>query len=342
MFATVSCIIEYHSAEGTQYAQPRVKRNGTLGRTVINWSPKPWKGGVIAISLAFAFILTSCGKQENSANTETATSGKFQLVADEVLKPAIDSLVVGFMIENPGATVTVKYTSATEAVLDLLDHETRAIIIDRQLTPAERLIVEKDSVPLPDYRLAEDGIGCIVSAKNPAMTIRKSDLQKMFAGEPTNWGDVTLVLPAYPSSTEYVLDSMLNNGNEPKAKYLMRFSTSDSIAAYVASHPKAVGFIGSAWKHLLEAKGDSSIKVLPVIPADSSSRGLIEPVLLHMAYIAEGLYPLVTKAYGYSFQVPNTLPRGFLAYASTAHGQTVFKNFDVLPITQPIRLVPSK
>jgi hypothetical protein len=164
----------------------------------------------------------------------------------------------------------------------------------------------------------------------------------MFAGETTTWGDVTLVLPAYPSSTEYVLDSTLNNGNEPKSKYLMRFTTSDSIAAYVASHPKAIGFIGSAWKHALEAKGDSSIKVLPVIPADSSSRGLIEPVLLHMAYIAEGLYPLVTKAYGYSYEVPNTLPRGFLAYASTAHGQTVFKNFDVLPITQPIRLVPSK
>ncbi len=289
---------------------------------------------IIPTILLALMVLTSCSKQENTATSETATSGSFQLVADEVLKPAIDSLVTGFMIENPGATVTVKYTSATEAVLDLLDHETRAIIIDRSLTPAERLILEKDSATLPEYRLAEDGIGCIVSHKNPATTIRKSDLQKMFEGEATASGDVTLALPAYPSSTEFVLDSILNNGAMPNAKYVMHFNTSDSIIAYVASHPNAIGFIGSAWNHWLESKGDTSVKALPVIPADSSSRGLIEPVLLHMVYIAEGLYPLVTRAKGYSFEVPNTIPRGFLAYASTAHGQTVFKNFDVLPITQ--------
>ncbi len=300
------------------------------------------KTRAIFFPLLALMLLASCGKQENTATTETATSGSFQLVADEVLKPAIDSLITGFMIENPTATVTVKYTSATEAVLELLNHETRAIIIDRMLTPAEQLIIQKDSTTLPVYKLAEDGIGCIVSTKNPTTTIRKSDLQKMYSGTTNPWGDVTLVLPQYPSSTEYTLDSILNNGNEPKAKYLMHFSTTDSIAKYVASHPNAVGFIGSAWKYALETKGDSSIKVLPVIPSDSSSRGLIEPVLLHMAYVAEGLYPLVTRANGYSFEVPNTVPRGFLAYASTAHGQTVFKNFDVLPITQPIRLVPNK
>ncbi len=192
------------------------------------------KQRIIISSLIALLFVMGCGKQENSSSTETATSGSFQLVADEVLKPAIDSLVTGFMIENPTATVAVKYTSATEAVLALLDHETRAIIIDRTLTPAERLILEKDSTTLPVYKLADDGIGCIVSTKNPSTTIRKSDLQKMFSGETriaddASWGTVTLVLPQYPSSTEYVLDSILNNGDEPKAKYLLRFSTTDSI-----------------------------------------------------------------------------------------------------------------
>ncbi len=287
-------------------------------------------------------ILASCGKQENVGTTETATSGSFQLVADEVLKPAIDSLVTGFLIENPGATVTVKYTTASEAMRELLNHDARAIIIDRSLTPEERVALQKDSVTLPEYRLAEDGIGCIVSAKNTATTLRKSDLQKMFTGEPTTWGDVTLVLPQYPSSIEYALDSIVKNGAVTKAKYLLHFNSSDSIAAYVASHPNAIGFIGSAWNHAWISKGDTSVKTLPVIPADSSSRGLIEPVLLNMAYVAEGLYPLVTRAKGYSFEVPNTIPRGFLAYASTAHGQTIFKNFEVLPITQPIRIIPHK
>ncbi len=296
----------------------------------------------ILLPLLVMLFCAACEKQEKASTSETATYGSFQLVADEELKPVIDSLVTGFMVENPDANVTVKYTSATEAVRELLNHDTRAIIIDRTLTPKEREVVRSDSADLPDYRLAQDGIACIVSEKNSSTTIRKSDLQKMFAGETTSWGDVTLVLPAYPSSTEYVLDSILNNGAEQKAKYILHFNTADSIVSYVSAHPKSVGFIGSAWVHWFESEGDTSIKALPVIPADSSSRGLIEPVLLHMAYIAEGLYPFVSKVFGYSFEVPNTIPRGFLAYASTAHGQTVFKDFDVLPVTQPIRIVPNK
>ncbi|HEY3874838.1 MAG TPA: substrate-binding domain-containing protein [Candidatus Kapabacteria bacterium] len=298
---------------------------------------------IFVVAVLFAVcgsILSGCSKENTSG--ETATYGSFQLVADEALKPVVDSLLQGYMIENPETHITVKYVSATEAVRELLNHNARAILIDRRLTPTEIQAAKSDSSEVPVYRLAEDGIGCIVSAKNSATSIRKSDLAKMFAGTPSSWGDVTLVLPQYPSSIEYVMDSIVNGASEPKAKYLLRFSTTDSIISYVREHPKAIGFIGSAWYHTLEAKNDTSVKALPVIPSDTSSKGLIEPVLLHMAYIAEALYPLVTRVSGYSFEVPNTVPRGFLAYASTSHGQLVFKNFDVLPITQPIKLVKSK
>lgn len=294
------------------------------------------------VALVIVVACMGCSKEQNSPSGETATYGSFQLVADEALKPVVDSLITGFTTENPEAHITVKYTSATEAVAELLNHTARAILIDRALTPKETAAAKQDSSEVPVYRLAEDGIGCIVSAKNTATSIRKSDLAKMFAGETTKWGDVMLVLPQYPSSIEYVLDSIVNNGNEPKAKYLKRFSTTDSIISYISEHPNAIGFIGSAWYHHLESRNDSSVKDLPVIPSDTSSKGLTEPVLLHMAYIAEGLYPFVTRVNGYSFEVPNTVPRGFLAYASTAHGQFVFKDFDVLPTTQPIRIVPNK
>jgi hypothetical protein len=102
-----------------------------------------------------------------------------------------------------------------------------------------------------------------------------------------------------------------------------------------------VGFVSSAWKHELENKNDTSVKFLPIIPHDLSSEGISEPVLLHIAYIAEKAYPLRTMVMGYTNEVPNTLPRGFFVYCMTAHGQTTFKNFGILPKTQPIKLVPS-
>ncbi|HET6400998.1 MAG TPA: substrate-binding domain-containing protein [Candidatus Kapabacteria bacterium] len=307
-------------------------------------------------------LLTGCGKQGNVPQTETATTGNFQLVADEVLKPVTDSLVAGFMLENPDAKITVKYTSATEAVRELLNHDARAILIDRSLTSEERTILQQDSVTLPAYKLAEDGIGVIVANHNPLDAIAKSDLAKIMSGTISNWsslarpvfrgasakpgkvtdkmeGPITVALPAYPSSVEYVLDSILLKGAQTKAARVLRFTTSDSIIQFVRHSPDAIGFIGSAWDNTLTESNDTSVRTLPVMPADSSSRGLIEPVLLNMAYVAEGLYPLVTTVDGYSFEVPNTIPRGFLAYAATAHGQIVFKNFNVLPITQPIKIM---
>ncbi len=304
--------------------------------------------------------LAACGKQQHVPQSESATSGHFQLVADEVLKPAVDSLVAGFMQENPDVTISVKYTSATEAVRELLNHQARAILIDRGLTPIERGILAKDSIQLPAFKLALDGIGVLVSQKNPLDAIAKSDLVRIMSGKIANWsglvrpvpdkanagrkiaGEITVALPAYPSSIEFALDSILLADSGTTAAHVFRFSTSDSIIGYVRQNPNAIGFISSAWYHELTASNDTSVKALPVEPADLSSEGLIEPVLLNMAYVAEGLYPLATPVTAYSFDVPDTPPRGFLAYAATAHGQIVFKNFDVLPTTQPIRIVKSQ
>ena len=301
--------------------------------------------------------LAACGKSEKTETSENATTGAFELVADEALKPVIDSLAVGFMAENPNAKVIVKYVSAGEAVRELLNKQARAIIIDRALTPQEQAAVTQDSVSLPALTIAEDGIGCIVSRNNPLAAIKLSDLRKIVSGEMKSWselekpivepgdkisGTITKVFSEYPSSIEYQLDSILMGPGKQTDGHVMRFASTDSIVRLVKKDPAAIGFIGSAWKHWFEVHGDSSVKVLAVIPADSSSRGLTEPIILHMAYVYEGLYPLVTPVNGYSFEVLNTVPRGFLSYALAAHGQMVFKNFDVLPKTQIIHLVPQK
>jgi len=315
----------------------------------------------LLVTLAIVSIggsLLGCGKSSQNPSSETATSGTFQLVADEALKPVVDSLADGFIKENPNAKVIVKYVSAAEAVRELLNRDARAVIIDRTLTPEERAVIQKDSVQLPDFMIAEDGIGCIVSNKNPAAALALSDLRTIVTNETKTWTglahsipdpgktfsntDISLVFPAYPSSMESIIDSMFLGPGKVTQGHIRRFSTTDSVIAYVRQDPNAIGFIGSAWNHLLESTGDSSIKVLPIIPADSSSRGITQPIILNMVYVYQGLYPLTATVTGYSFESPNTLPRGFLAYAMTAHGQIVFKNFEVLPKTQIIRIVPPK
>jgi ABC-type phosphate transport system substrate-binding protein len=123
-------------------------------------------------------LLCACGKPEVQSTSETATVGQFELVADEVLKPVIDSLVQGFTIECPDAKITVKYVSAGEAVRELMNHQARAIIIDRYFTSQERDVMAKDSVEIPAFKMAEDGIGCIVGSRGMESTVRLSDIVK--------------------------------------------------------------------------------------------------------------------------------------------------------------------
>lgn len=282
------------------------------------------------------FVASGCGKGENQPQSETATYGSFELVADEVLKPVIDSLVQGFTTENPTAKVTVKYVSAGEAVRELMNHQARAIIIDRGLTPQEREVMAKDSVSLPAFRMAEDGIGCIVSQDSKQASLRLSALRTLGA----KGGNETLIFPGYPSSLEDIVDSVMGTGKVWGR--ISRDGTSDSIVSRVAKDENAFGFLSSAWKHWLEVRNDTSVRFLPIIPHDLSSQGISEPVMLHIAYIAEKAYPLTTIVNGYTTETANTVPRGFFVYCMTAHGQTVFKNFGLLPKTQPIKLVPAK
>jgi phosphate transport system substrate-binding protein len=294
-------------------------------------------------------LLVGCAKEpQQQPNEETATNGTLEVVADESLKPAIDSLVKGFMIENKRAKISVKYETAGQAVEDLLNQKARVVIVGRHLVPIERKVLSDAKLSLPEFDMAEDGIGVAVSATCPLTALSTKDLRAIYRNELTDWskltssaskptGEIHKVLPAYSSSTEWTLDSMYLDANAVPQGKITRYATTDSLLNAVRRDPHALTFIGSAWKHQLDARGDSTIKVIPLIPEGSE-----KPVILHPAYIYQKVYPLTTEVDGYTFDSPNTLSRGFLAYAMTAHGQSVFKNFDVLPKTQLIRLVPSR
>lgn len=309
---------------------------------------------VISSVLALALVaLMGCGGESSDPQLETATRGTFEFVADEELRPAVDSLVAGFMSENKNAKITVRYASAGQAIEDLLNEKTRLVIVSRFLSPLERQLLANHNLSLPEYDIAQNGVAVIVSSKNPMTEIAWEDLQAIVRNEAKQWADlerssfegsrggaIVKCLPPFHSGTEYLLDSLFLEPNAVQQGTIRRYTTTDSIIRQVAGDPNAIGFIGSSWLHRAERSGDSSIKAIPIIPKDGAGDG--QAIMLHLAYIHQGLYPLTNRVNGYSFDSPNTLPRGILAYAMTAHGQTVFKNHNILPRTQIIRIVPNK
>ncbi len=278
-------------------------------------------------------LLTGCSeKKQGETPPDTANSGAFELVADEALKPAIDSLVYGFNIQTPGAKVTVRYKNATEALDDLLQQKTRLVLIARPLSKKERELLSQQKIELIEADVAENAIGCIVSAKSQLMTISMDSLRAIVEDKDKN---ITRVSTSYLSSTEFALDSIFSLDKYQEGR-LIRFQTSDSVITRVAKDDHAIGFVGSAWLKKMANSHDSSVRVLQI--SGVSDR----PIMLHLAYILQNLYPLTSRICGYTTDVPNTLPRGFLAYAMSADGQRVFLNYDLLPKTQILKLVPPR
>jgi phosphate transport system substrate-binding protein len=278
------------------------------------------------------YVLSGCSAQkQGEAQPDTATSGAFELVADETLKPAVDSLVFGFNSQTPNAKVTVRYKNATEALDDLLQQRARLVLIARPLGKKERDLLSQQKIELTEADVAENAIGCIVSAKNLLQNISLDSLRAIVQDKDKG---VIRVSSSYLSSTEFALDSIFSLDKYQEGR-IVRYQTTDSIIERVHKDDHAIGFVSSAWLKKFSNSGDSSIRVLRISGVSD------KPIMLHLAYVLQGLYPLTSRICAYTTEVPNTLPRGFLAYAMSADGQRVFLNYDLLPKTQILKLVPS-
>jgi hypothetical protein len=96
-----------------------------------------------------------------------------------------------------------------------------------------------------------------------------------------------------------------------------------------------LGFVSWCW--LVKNPG---LKALDIAILDSTSKTGEKNIMLHLAYVYQKLYPLVSRVCAYTQEPPNSLPRGFLVYAMTAPGQKIFLDNNMLPRTQIIKIVP--
>ncbi len=284
--------------------------------------------------LISAIFIGSCGNADRKVVvSDSATSGAFELVADENLKPVIDSLVNGFNNQTPNAKVTVRYASSVEALDALLSSKARLVIIGRPMTLNERKILDTAHIDLPEFDIALNSIAIITPSQNNITSVSIDRLRELITGKTkTHFFSTT-----HLSTTETVFDSIFSLQSKFLVGSIKRFQTSDSVISAVRDNIGSIGFISSCWAHFLRLAADTTIKVLSISTQMSS-----KPVSLHPAFLYQGLYPLVSRVCGYTFEVPNSIPRGFLAYVMSPDGQKVFLNYDVLPRTQIIKLVPPK
>ncbi|MCO4291267.1 substrate-binding domain-containing protein [Solitalea sp. MAHUQ-68] len=303
-------------------------------------------GAIILISGVFS----GCGSNSNQKVLDTTTSGEINISVDETFEPIVQAELDVFHAIYLTAKIKAHYKSEGDVINDLITDSARAIVVTRELTPAELKPLQDKKLVVRSTKFAIDAIALIINPANTDSTFSMPNLRDIFSGTISNWNeldkananeDITVVFDNPNSSTVRYMKEMAGK-NQFSAKNFFALKTNKEVIEYVSKHKNALGIIGVNW---ISDSDDSTatgflkkIKVGAIAP-DDGQPGSGEYRKPYQAYIAQGFYPLVRRVYVLSRESHMGLGTGFAAFVAGDKGQRIVLKSGLVPARMPIRLI---
>jgi phosphate transport system substrate-binding protein len=290
------------------------------------------------------FMLSGCSKERK----ETYSSGETTIYVSESITPMIEQQVRDFQIAYPKAIVHLKSTTDRDAIVRLINGETKLAIVARGLNPEELLVIRQNKITVNPIRFGIDGIAVIVSRENQLDSLTTQQITAMFRGKITEWrqiqtnlsGHISHVMTGVNTATYEILTRTLLEG-QPLNCTLMPCTTSSQVISTVEQNHNAIGFIGVNW---LTGTEHPNVKILKIgdatVSYDSVSNS--RTLLPHQFYLWKKVYPFTRDLFALSTDKDAGLPAGFTVYLMSAPGQKTVLNAGMAPgnTRMPITLVP--
>lgn len=299
----------------------------------------------IAIITVLCFVSSSCLDRDKKGNLlDTPTSGMLNVVADESLKPLLDSEAHTFGSIYSNADVTISYGSEKEAVEALLKDSVRLIVITRNLTREEADIIEQQKIIPQQITIAKEGVALILNRNNPDTLFHLHELRNIITGKISDWRSLNAsVMPSnlelifdHPSSgiVRFLNDSVAAFDRLPP--FCFAVHGNPSVVDYVSKKVNAIGLIGASW--ISDSDDSTANRFLSSVrvAALSDSGDFYQP---YQAYIAQDSYPLVRKIIMISREARTGLASGFIAFVAGEKGQRIVLKAGLVPSTMPLRIV---
>lgn len=285
----------------------------------------------------FILLFTTCG-------TEKSVPEQRQILVycDEAIYNLILPCVRHYDSTGSVVKVTLRKTTAWDAMAKLLARETDAIIISRNYTHYEDSLMKAFGV-LPHTRLAlaYDALVFYVNKDSPLDTLTDEQIKnfltnknfslkkiyKQLATEPT-------IVVNSPLSSELVNLNQLVLKNKPIARPLKIFQTHDSVKSYVRTNPNSIG-IG----YLSHLFAEPDLRALPISFIDSTGK-YIFPHNVNQSNILRNLYPYIVIHYIYVLDKLNDNSMTFARYLyNPGFPQKYFFERGIVPANAEFRLI---
>lgn len=305
------------------------------------------------------FILASCGDSGKKKTGTTSTSGTITLMCDNSFENIMQQEIDVFEYQYPKAHILARYIPQKDAVDSLMEGKTKAIVITRDITEAERKKLEGMRKVVKSRKIAVDALALIVNPENPIEMLSKEEIGDILTGKVSNWnelepnntGEIKIYFDDAKSSTvQYMQDSLMNG--QPFSENVYAQGSIQKVFEAVRTRKNAVGIIGVSWitsdmqnniateelAQQLQGEGaesvaefDSRVKVLKVMGNDT--REAFKP---YQQYIYDGSYPLFRQIYMIISAPNGTLEHGFYSFVTGFIGQKIILKTGIMPaVIQP-------
>jgi len=305
----------------------------------------------------FALIISGCNFDEIKS---VSTTGEMSIVVDENVEPLMKAEITEFERLNPEAKIKMKSVPTTNAIVDLINGDTKLIVVSRNVNEEEKAVLQRNKLELKEYPLAIDGIGFIVNVKNPVARITSEDLRNIFSGEYKYWTDIKsqneeqnsevkkffkgpnniikLFIQRKNSATnKYFQDSVLKNSQYSNSAQIC--STSVQILNSIRENENAIGIISMNWLSKgLQDTIDTTVNTLRV--SKIRDNGVQEDYTeFHQGLLYNAKYPYRRTIYILTTELDIKLSTGFITFLIRNDGQKIVLKNSLVPITQPVRTI---
>lgn len=297
--------------------------------------------------LFISFFLSSC---DLTTKKSTTTIGELNVEVDEGILPVVMKEASEFMRLNTESKITAQVKTTNEVIADLINGNTRTIVVGRDFTKEEDDIIANNKLEIKKNKFALDGIGVIVNNSNPLKKLNYNELKRIYTGSTVDWkdldgdnkdlhkGKIAVFIARKNASVHDFFKEKALGGAEFYAGSRI-CSTSAQMLNEIKGNENSIGFISMAWITVRSDTLDTSVKALKIAPVDVSSGYVGNYVGLHQAYIADKSYPLVTETYIMSTDFSMNVSVGFTSFMLSYDGQRIVLNSGLVPVTQPVRII---
>ena len=256
------------------------------------------------------------------ATVATASAQKLVIKGSDTLgAKLVPMLAEEYKSSHPGVSFEIAAEGSTTGIAAITDGTAQIGMSSRRAKATEVSAAAAKGVTMKPTIVAYDGIAVIVNQNNPVKELTKAQVEKIFAGDVTDWSEVGGTpgkISVYTRNTSSGTYSDFKELAMKKRDYVgssQKLAGNEQIVAETSNNPNGIGYVGLAYIK------ESGIRALAIEGHNPTK-----------AEILEKKYPYARPTFYYTNGEPTGEAARFVEFTLGDEGQKVVEKVGFVPV----------